>query len=137
MVPIHQINSDTDTNMDDDKTPKERAETSGKRSIDLADDLHKAVDEARRVLPDLPMSGAMKRAVEEAQDAAGRTRCWRGLDDSQIDDDADEEMLEETERGDRRQRDEETPGGSGRSHLQCEIRKKHARKGAEPCRVYA
>ena len=52
--------------------------------------------------------------VEETQDAAGRTKCWRGLDDSQIDDDADEEVLEGTERGDRRQSEEAVPGGSGR-----------------------
>ena len=32
---------------------------------------------------------------------------------------------------------ESMPGGSERSHLQCDIRRKLARKGEEPCRVGA
>ena len=67
--------------------------------IDLVNDLHKAMDEARRVLPDLPVSVALKRAhedstvVEKAQDAADRARRGGGLDDSQIEDGIDGEML--------------------------------------------
>ena len=40
---------------------------STKRPIDLADDRHKAIDEARRVLSDIPMSTALKRATLIAQ----------------------------------------------------------------------
>ena len=49
---IHQI-----TDMEDDRV----VPVSTKRPIDLADDLHKAIDEARRVLSDIPMSTALKR----------------------------------------------------------------------------
>ena len=45
--PIHPISSDTDANMEGDPSPP----ASTKRPTDLADDLHKARDEARSVLP--------------------------------------------------------------------------------------
>ena len=41
VAPVHQISSDTDTDVEDDKLPK----ASGKRPIDLADDVHKPIDE--------------------------------------------------------------------------------------------
>ena len=108
VVPIHQANSDTDTDMDDDKTPKERAKTSGKRSIDLADDLHKAIDEARRVLSEVPCQQRRNGPHRSRSDRRGSRRCRHNqvLERSR-------RLLEGTERGDLRQRDEAMPGVQG------------------------
>ena len=59
-------------------------------AADLADDLRKTVDEARRVLRDLPMSAALKQAtdssvVEEPQNAVNGARRRSCPDESQID----------------------------------------------------
>ena len=61
--PIHHVISDTDTEMDDEAT-----QCAGlKRPIDMADDLHKAIEDARKVLPDLPMSTALRRVTQIAE----------------------------------------------------------------------
>ena len=61
--PIHHVISESDTEMDDEGTQN----AGMKRPIDMADDLHKATEEARKVLPDLPMSAALRRATQVAQ----------------------------------------------------------------------
>ena len=71
--PIHYTISESDTEMDDEATQA----AGQKRPVDMADDLHKAIEEARKVLPDLPMSA-------EAHDAASRRRPRSLLDNSQI-----------------------------------------------------
>ena len=55
------IASETNTEMEDERTQP----GSVKRPIDLADDLRKAIEDARRVLPDL--STSPKRATQIAQ----------------------------------------------------------------------
>ena len=73
--------------------------------------------------------------VEKAQDAADRIRRGRGgegggPDDPQIEDEIDEEMPEGGDEGGHQMQSWQ---GSGRSYMQCDIRKKHSRKGKEHC----
>ena len=61
--PIHHVISESDTEMDDELTQNAGL----KRPIDMADDLHKAIEEARKVPPDFPMSVALRRATQIVQ----------------------------------------------------------------------
>ena len=80
--------------------------------------------------------------VQEAQDDANRRRPRCLLDNSQIDECVMEGLQDETPLLEGRAAGEDPPprslpSGSGRSMLQCDVHKKHARKGQELCRVCA
>ena len=63
VIRIHQTTSESDTDMEEEQTPL----GSSKRPTDVSDDLRKAIQEARKVLPDLPVMSSLKRAGQTAQ----------------------------------------------------------------------